>query len=102
MKSSQSTVIRNATMDDYDIVFTFIEKLWTYNTYDKNAIREVYQEVLESADTFAFLLFDGDAEMVFYHVLSNPKNVQDFYTNNQLIQLPKELMASFVDETTSD
>ncbi|WP_425541685.1 type I restriction enzyme endonuclease domain-containing protein [Alkalibacterium iburiense] len=42
------------------------------------------------------------AEMAFYHVLSNPKNVQDFYTNNQLIQLPKELMASFADETTSD
>lgn len=59
--------IRNATMDDYDIVFEFIERLWTYNTYDKKAIRTVYQEVLDSADTFAFLLFEGEKAVGFCH-----------------------------------
>ena len=33
---------RNATMDDFDIAFDFIEKIWTYNTYDRDEIRRVY------------------------------------------------------------
>ena len=34
--------IRKATAEDFDIVFDFIEKLWTYNTYDREEIRKVY------------------------------------------------------------
>ena len=32
--------IRKATAEDFDIVFDFIEKLWTYNTYDREEIRK--------------------------------------------------------------
>ena len=28
--------IRKAAAEDFDIVFDFIEKLWTYNTYDRD------------------------------------------------------------------
>ena len=42
------------------------------------------------------------SEMAFYHAVSNPENVQDFYTDDQLIQLTKELTDSISDEMTSD
>ena len=32
--------IRKAAAEDFDIIFDFIEKLWTYNTYDRKEIRK--------------------------------------------------------------
>jgi GNAT superfamily N-acetyltransferase len=59
--------IRNATMEDFDLAFTYIEKLWTYNTYDKPTIQNVYKDVLENPDNFAFFLYDGGKPMGFCH-----------------------------------
>ncbi|MHA6260123.1 N-acetyltransferase family protein [Sporosarcina sp. CAU 1771] len=59
--------IRNATIDDFDIVFGYIEQLWTANTYDKEEIRTVYTEVLADENTFAFLLFDEGKARGFCH-----------------------------------
>ena len=59
--------IRNATMEDFDLAFDYIEKLWTANTYDKEVIRKVYKEVLEKEDDFAFLLFDKGKARGFCH-----------------------------------
>src|SRR5699024_314222 len=42
------------------------------------------------------------SEMAFYHAVSNPENVQDFYTDDQLIQLTKDLTDSITIEMTSD
>lgn len=58
---------RNATMDDFDIAFDFIEKLWTYNTYDRDEIRRVYAEVLADENSFAFFLTDDDRVLGFCH-----------------------------------
>lgn len=38
--------IKEATSMDFDKAFDFIEKLWEYNTYDKEAIRNIYEAVL--------------------------------------------------------
>ena len=46
--------IRKATAEDFDIVFDFIEKLWTYNTYDREEIRKVYMDVIDDELSFAF------------------------------------------------
>lgn len=46
--------IRKATAEDFDIVFDFIEKLWTYNTYDREEIRKVYMDVIDDERSFAF------------------------------------------------
>src|SRR5699024_9026960 len=55
--------IRDATMEEFDIAFDYIEKLWTSNDYDKETIRKVYQEVLENEEDFAFFLYDeGDVK----------------------------------------
>ena len=35
---------KTATMDDFDVAFDYIEKLWDYNTYDKEVIRKVGRE----------------------------------------------------------
>ena len=37
---------KTATMADFDVAFDYIEKLWDYNTYDKDVIRKVYADVL--------------------------------------------------------
>ena len=50
--------IRKAEAEDFDIVFDFIEKLWTYNTYDREEIRKVYMDVINDERSFAFLLWD--------------------------------------------
>ena len=50
--------IRKAAAEDFDIVFDFIEKLWTYNTYDREEIRKVYMDVINDECSFAFLLWD--------------------------------------------
>ena len=51
---------KNATMDDFDVAFDYIEKLWTYNTYDKDVIRKVYADVLDDVNSFAFFLVDDE------------------------------------------
>lgn len=50
--------IRKASAEDFDVVFDFIEKLWTYNTYDREEIRKVYMDVINDERSFAFLLWD--------------------------------------------
>lgn len=58
---------KNATMEDFDLAFDYIEKLWTYNTYDRKVIRKVYEEVLENKDNFAFFVFDDGKPKGFCH-----------------------------------
>lgn len=53
--------IRNAAIEDFDIVFEFVEKLWTYNTYDRDEIRKVYMSVMEDEQSFVYLLWDDGA-----------------------------------------
>lgn len=59
--------IRNATAEDFGIVFDYVEKLWAYNKYDPEKIAEVYKRVLEDENTFAFLLFDEGEAKGFCH-----------------------------------
>lgn len=42
------------------------------------------------------------SEMAFYHAITNPKNVQDFYTDKELIDLTKDLTNAISEEMTSD
>ena len=58
---------KTATMADFDVAFDYIEKLWDYNTYDKDVIRKVYADVLADENSFAFFLMDGDTYHGFCH-----------------------------------
>lgn len=42
------------------------------------------------------------AEMAFYNAIAKPENIQDFYTDEQLIQLTKELTEVLAKEMTED
>ncbi|MDD7758318.1 MAG: DUF3387 domain-containing protein [Aerococcus suis] len=42
------------------------------------------------------------SEMAFYHAITNPENVQDFYTDDKLIELTKELTKAISEEMTPD
>ena len=53
-RKGEKMEFKNASMDDFESAFDYIEKLWTYNTYDKDVIREVYQEVINDENSFAF------------------------------------------------
>lgn len=58
---------KTASLEDFDIVFGYIEQLWSFNTYDKAKIFEVYKRVIEAPDTFAILLISGGAAKGFCH-----------------------------------
>ena len=58
---------KNATMEDFDIAFDYIEKLWTYNTYDRDVVREVYREVINDDRSFAFFVMDNGQYKGFCH-----------------------------------
>ena len=47
--------IRKAAAEDFDIVFDFIEKLWTYNTYNREEIRKVFMDEKNAERSFPFL-----------------------------------------------
>ena len=47
-------VIKQATEQDFAYAFSFIEKLWDYNVYDKEIVKSVYKEVLADDKSFAF------------------------------------------------
>lgn len=69
MKEGEQTMtsIRNASIEDFDLAFDYIKKLWTYNSYDKDVILKVYKEVLENENDFAFFLFDEEKPIGFCH-----------------------------------
>lgn len=58
---------KKAAMEDFDVAFDYIVKLWTYNTYDKETIRKVYEEVIEDDNSFAFFLMENGEYHGFCH-----------------------------------
>lgn len=58
---------KKATMEDFDVAFDFVEKLWTYNTYDKDEVRKVYKKAIEDEDHFAFFAMEDGEYMGFCH-----------------------------------
>ena len=54
---------KTATMADFDVAFDYIEKLWDYNTYDKDVIRKVYADVLADENSFAFFLIKRNFQL---------------------------------------
>ena len=56
-----------ATLEDFDVAFSYIKKLWTYNTYDREEIFKVYQAVLNDENSFAFFLVDEGRYLGFCH-----------------------------------
>lgn len=58
---------KNIDEEDFERVFSFIEQLWTYRTYNKREIFEVYQRVLNNPYAFAFLVMEGEEAKGFCH-----------------------------------
>ena len=52
--------IKPAELTDFDVAFEYIKNLWTYNTYQKGPTRQVYEQVLNDENSFAFFLLDDD------------------------------------------
>lgn len=51
---------KNAAPEDFATAFDYIEKLWDYNTYDRDSVRKIYDEVIADPQSFAFFLVDDD------------------------------------------
>lgn len=58
---------KTAAPEDFDIAFSYIEQLWTYNTYVRDDVSKVYKEILEDPNSFAFFLIDNDEYVGFCH-----------------------------------
>lgn len=54
----------NAAESDFEAAFRFIRQLWSYNSYDRTIVREVYRRVLQNPDSFAFFALDEAGEAV--------------------------------------
>lgn len=52
--------IKNAEQKEFDIAFDYIERLWTYNTYDRDEMKKVYEDVLANENSFVFFLVDEE------------------------------------------
>ena len=68
--------IKNAAIEDFDIVYEYIRKLWDYNTYDYNATKKVYEKVLEDENSFAFFAVEEDGT---YHGFCHGDYFQTFW-----------------------
>lgn len=55
-------LIKMATEEEFVHAFSFIEKLWDYNTYDKEQVKKVYDTVLADGNSFAFFLLNEKEE----------------------------------------
>lgn len=79
-----------------------------YDEYKAANVQQTREELIQLAKEAMALeeehksLGLSRAEMAFYHAISNPENVQDFYTDDQLIQLTRDLTESISEEMTSD
>lgn len=58
---------KKADAADFETAFYYIKNLWTYNTYNKEEIQEVYNEVITSDNSFAFFLLDDARYRGFCH-----------------------------------
>ena len=58
---------KTAAMEDFETVFHYIQALWTYNTYDKEEIRTVYERVIRDENSFAFFVLDEGEYKGFCH-----------------------------------
>ena len=56
-----------ASQADFDTAYEFIEALWTYNTYDKEKVKKVYEEVIQDKNSFVFFLYDDGECKGFCH-----------------------------------
>lgn len=60
-------MIKKAEEADFEAAYDYIEKLWTYNDYDKETIRKVYGEVICGENDFAFFLMEDGRYLGFCH-----------------------------------
>lgn len=68
--------VKTATIEDYDIAFSYFEKLWTANTYDYDTMKEVYRAVLADKDSFVYFALDEAGN---YHGLCHGKYFETFW-----------------------
>ena len=69
---------------------------------------EVVKDLLETVAQIAELHKQGEAlglsgeEMAFYDVLTNPETIKDFYSNDELVALTRELTEQLQKNRTID
>ena len=54
-------------MEDFDAAFDFIEKLWSYNTYDKDEIKDIYRQVIDDPACSVFFAVENGQYRGFCH-----------------------------------
>ncbi|NLJ19074.1 type I restriction enzyme endonuclease domain-containing protein, partial [Globicatella sulfidifaciens] len=107
MKKYREGLVDNAeTLDRFAGIADVVKD--DYDEYKVANIQTTREELLKLAKEAIALEKEHEslgltrAEMAFYHAVSNPDKVQDFYTDDQLILLTKELTDSIAEEMTSD
>lgn len=58
---------KKAAEEDFPEAMKFIRALWSYNTYEDEPTKKVYDNVIHDPESFAFFLLDDDEYVGFCH-----------------------------------
>ena len=59
-KREKKVKIKKAEQSDFDTAFSYIQRLWDYNTYSREEVWKLYCEVLEDKNSFFFFAVDEE------------------------------------------
>lgn len=101
MKSYRESMVDNAESLDKFVGLVKEDK----NDYNLGTIREA---LMKLAEEIVILEEENKSlglskeELAFYHAISKPENIKDFYTDQELIEFTQELTKNISKEMTSD
>ena len=75
---------KTATMADFDVAFDYIEKLWTYNTYDKEVIRKIqmiFQDPMASLNERAKVEYIIAEGLLNHHLYKDQEDLHEKVMN---------------------
>ena len=101
MKSYRESMVDNAESLDKFVGLVKEDK----DDYNLGTIREALmslaEEIVKLEEENKSLGLSRE-ELAFYHAISKPGNIRDFYTNEELITFTQELTEAISEEMTSD
>lgn len=101
MKRYRNNMVDNAKSLDHFVGVVEDEK----SKYDMDYIREelikLAQDMVKMDEENKKLGLSKE-ELAFYHAISKPENITDFYTNEELVKFTQDLTRTIANEMTSD
>ena len=101
MKSYRDSMVDNAeSLDSFMGLVSEDDREYKLGT-TREALMSLAQEIVKLAEENESLGLSKE-ELAFYHAISKPENIKDFYTDQELIKFTQELTNTISEEITPD